>query len=312
MGIKNCSVISLAVSSFSLFGAQQTDCSQKRGAPCNNDDCCRVYCIGPDVSSVLAPVRPLTCNGDVAVTVSGFYWNAHQDGMEYAVLTEVFGDNTERAHIINGDYKNPGFKWDFGFKLGLAYNTPCDGWDIGVLWTTYRGRASSHNKAEADDNTTLITLWSDVFQNDDAKYPLYATDINSNWRLKLNLIDFELGRDSWFGKRVAIRPHAGLRVAFIEQNYDLEYNGGTFSNLGVPIIPSGPYADFVKLENNYKGIGVRGGFDSVLNIGCGWGIYGNLAFSIVYGRFQVDHNESLREVNNPFHKEKSLRSKRLF
>ena len=312
MSIKNFSLIALTLSSASVFAANQADCRPAPGAPCNADDCCRMYCVGPDATSALAPVRPRTCNGDVALTVAGFYWNAHQDGMEYAIESEVFTDNTERAYIVNGDYKNPSFKWDFGFKLGLGYNTPCDGWDVGVLWTNYNGKASSHNEAEASDNTTLITLWSDVLQDQEDQYPLYASDINTSWKLKLNLIDIELGRDSWFGKRVAVRPHVGLRVAYLEQDYDIEYSGGVFTNLTAPINPVGAYNDFVKLENEYKGVGVRGGLDTVWNMGCGWGIYGNLAFSVIYGRFEVDHNEFLRDASDPHHKEKVIEARDSF
>ena len=249
MKTKNFLATILALSSANLLAAAQTNCKQSQGAACNSEDCCKVYCKGPDHSAALAPVRPLTCNGDVALTASGFYWNAHQDGMEYAVKSEVFGDNTDRAFIINGEYENPSFKWNFGFKLGLGYNTPCDGWDIGILWTNYNGRASSHNESEADDNTTLITLWSDFQLGDNSGpfyYPLFASDINTSWKLKLNLIDIELGRDSWFGTRLSVRPHMGLRVAYLIQDYNFEYSGGTFSNLmfddsGL----DGAYNDFV-------------------------------------------------------------------
>ena len=67
-----------------------------------------------------------------------------------------------------------------------------------------------------------------------------------------------------------------------------------------------------ELENNYKGVGIRGGFDFVWNVGCGWGIYSNFAFSAIYGCFQVDYNEYVRRVEEPFNKEKVFESENSF
>ena len=67
--------------------ARNTDdrCAPEPGAACYPDDCRRCYCLGPDNYGVNAPVCPVTCAGDFSIEVAGFYWNAHQDGMEYAV-----------------------------------------------------------------------------------------------------------------------------------------------------------------------------------------------------------------------------------
>jgi len=292
----------IAMSSFvSAARNNQQSCAPSAPANCNPaDDCCGTYCMGPENYGVNAPVRPRTCNGDFVIEIDGLYWNSHMDGMEYAVETQV--KNTERTSLINANYKNPNFNWEFGFKAGVAYNTTCDGWDLGILWTKYNGRASSHDQAQAGDNKTLLPLWSNFPDSDSLvqfQAPVRATDIETSWKLDLNLIDLDLGREFWVSRRVTLRPHVGLRIAQLKQSFDIEHKGGSFSEAPVR-------NDFVDINNNFKGVGVRAGLDSVWNLGCGFGIYGDMALSIIYGRFNVDHKEYTRLAASPFSKRKVL------
>ncbi len=281
----------------------RANCAPTPPVPCNADECKHCYCLGPENYGVNAPVCPKTCNGDFIITVAGFYWNAHQDGMEYAInnnivtpeFTPPFAQIRELNNLIDADYKTPNFKWDFGFKIGLGYCTTCDGWDLGVTWTWYRGKANGEVEAEPCDNQTLLPLWS-AFANTNGLI-LYACDIEHNWRLRLNLIDIELGRNFWTSKYLAIRPHVGIRIAYIKQNFDLFHRGGSWATAN-----QDPFNNEVDLKNDFHGVGVRAGLNSEWNIGCGWAIYGNWATSIIYGRFSIDHDEENRQALAPHNK----------
>ena len=72
------------------------------------------------------------------------------------------------------------------------------------------------------------------------------------------------------------------------------------------------FNDKVDLDNDFKGVGLRAGFNTVWNFGCGWGLYGNLAASIVYGRFSLDHDEEIREASSPHNKIKILETEESF
>ena len=131
----------------SIASAASNNCAPTPAATCYPDNCACSYCLGPD--QVNPPVNPITCNGDVQITVAGFYWNAHQDGMEYAIDNAVVApdddpntqaDIQQLNNLIDAEYQTPNFKWDFGFKLGLAYAGCHDGWDVGLLWTWYKGK----------------------------------------------------------------------------------------------------------------------------------------------------------------------------
>ena len=303
------SVFGLSSAAYSAYGAQD-QCAPTPPVPCNADECKNCYCLGPENYGVNAPVCPKTCNGDFIITVAGFYWNSHQDGMEYAINNNVvsppnpsgstsLADIQQLNNLIDAKYQTPDFKWDFGFKIGLGYCTTCDGWDFSVTWTWYRGKANGQVEAEPCDNQTLLPLWS-AFANINGS-TLYACDIEHNWRLRLNLIDLELGRNFWTSKYLSIRPHVGIRIAYIKQNFELVHKGGSWAAFIEPSAQDALNND-VDLDNDFHGVGVRAGLNSEWNFGCGWGLYANWAASIVYGRFSVDHDEENRQAIAPHNK----------
>ena len=299
------------------FAASDARCAPEPPATCYPDECCRTYCLGPDNMAINAPVRPYTCNGDWAFEIEGFYWNAHQDGMEFAVLNATQPVQEDNLTFIDAKYQVPNFKWEFGFKAGIGYNTTCDSWDFGILWTSYTGKARTHLNIEVEDNQTLLPIWSSFDGTNSAspnptfQLPLFATDIRADWDLNLDLVDLELGRAFWSSKRVSLRHHIGLRFANIRQNYHIEHRGGSWSR------PTPRLNNFVDLDNDFKGVGMRSGLDTLWTFGCGWSVYGDTAVSLIYGRFSIDHAEQNRDAvpsftkNKFFDTEDSVRASRL-
>ncbi|NGX45596.1 MAG: hypothetical protein K940chlam2_00752 [Chlamydiae bacterium] len=295
----------VGVTSVACAATKQDNCCVTSPAPCYPDESSCTYCVGPD--RVNPPLRPKSCDGDFVVSLEGFYWSSHQDGMEFAIENDVFVPATptriqteELNNLIDAEYKNPDFSWEFGFRVGLGYNSTHDGWDITGYWTWYNGRASSHLEAERDDNHTLLPLWSAIGRSSGAGGVLWATDIESHWKLSLNLIDVELGREFWVSKYMTLRPHVGLRGAWVDQDYEIEHKGGIWSTLTTPT------NNAVTLKNDFKGVGVRAGFNSIWNIGKGFALFGDSAVSLVYGRFKVKHDEWNRAALTPFGKTRIL------
>lgn len=300
------SLLALLGVSSGVFAAQQqnVNCAPEPAATCYPDDCKTCYCLGPENIIANAPARPVTCNGDWMITVAGVYWNANQDGMEYAIdnhvrtlleIPSAVEDILPLNNLIDASYVTPNFDWDFGFKIGLGYNTTCDGWDIGATWTWYRSKARDHVEAEFSENHTLIALWSAY--NDPLGHATFASDIETSWELQLNLIDIELGREFWVSKKMTFRPFIGLRIAFIDQEFDIQHKGGSWL-----VDDDGPLNNLVELDNDFQGVGVRTGLNSIFHLGCGWGIYGDLGVSIVYGRFDINEKETNREAYNLYDK----------
>ena len=66
------------------------------------------------------------------------------------------------------------------------------------------------------------------------------------------------------------------------------------------------------MRNDFRGIGARGGFNTIWNIGKGFALTGNTAISIVYGRFKVKHDEWNRQAVTPFGKTRVLETENHF
>ena len=69
--------------------ARNDNCEPTGPANCNPDTCRPCYCLGPENYGVNAPVCPKTCDGDLEITLAAVYWNATQDGMEFAIRNGV-------------------------------------------------------------------------------------------------------------------------------------------------------------------------------------------------------------------------------
>jgi len=294
-------------------GTRLADCEPILEAPCFPDDCKRCYCLGPENTAINAPVRPITCNGDLTLSADGLYWNAHQEGMEYAIGNEVHvpvlnpsPEELQRLNnLINAKYEIPRSNWEFGYRFGFNYSNPCDGWDVGIQWTHFHTRSNIHVETNPSENESLIALWS-AFSPAQGQ-TTFARDIETSWKVALNVVDLELGREFWISPLLSLRPFMALRYASLFQDLDIEHKGGSWSPRMSPA--QDPFHGEVQLDNDYKGIGIQSGLDTTWRIGCGWALYGHIAGSILYGCFSINHDEQIRLAISPFDKTKILSTK---
>lgn len=136
---------------------------------------------------------------------------------------------------------------------------------------------------------------------------LWSCDAFSKWNLKLDILDLALGRDFFVSKYLSLRPNFGLRGVKVRQTQTSVYNGFNTSDCFCQCSPpagddccfrSGSqiidddFQDRVKDRQKYWGVGPKAGMDTLWSFGGGWGIYGNAAISIVYGRLKVKHQET--------------------
>lgn len=268
-------------------------------------------------SQVINPsVRPFTSDGcccdgnEFSFTVAALIWEARQEGLEFGILSKnsnpASGLSVYPGNLIEAEFKNPDYKWKGGLKIGLGYDCQHDGWDVEALWTTYRGRAHDEVESDTEDNTTLLPLWSaysapvpNPAATNATQGILFANQIDAHWKLDLDMVDLELGREFWTSKYLTLRPHIGFRGAWIRQSYEIEHFGGSWSS---PYTTPDNLNDEVNLHNNFKGAGLRGGLDTVWQMGSGWGLFGNFALALVYGHFEVKNHEFTRQAQTPFSK----------
>jgi hypothetical protein len=210
--------------------------------------------------------------------------------------------------LVDDDLEGPSNKWGFGFKLGVGYHTNCDGWDLDLTWAHFSPGSHTDVSADVDDNETLIVLWS-AFAPAQGEV-VFARDIEADWKVCLDWVDLELGRAFWTSKRLSLRPFVGIRYASLRQNLDLEFKGGSWSPRIGP--PQDPLTGEASLKNDYRGVGLRSGMNTAWHFDCGWALYGDLAAGILYGSFDVDHQENTRLLIAPFSKAEVLDTRSKF
>lgn len=232
--------------------------------------------------------RPQVRNGtDVFFTADFLYWIANEGGLGYVVK-----NNDNIGYVNSGKLVSPHFKYEPGFRIGVGYNLPHDGWDIYADWTWLISRADRRISASSGEN--LYPTFMNIQEIDTTgalSSNLVVNSASANWKVHLNVIDLELGRQFFVSKWLTMRPHFGLRTAWVNQTYKLNYKGNF--NLVHPsfiLDTSGKLSADDKCK--FWGIGLRGGLNNQWGLGSGFSLYGDLAFSLLFGRFHINEEEN--------------------
>lgn len=245
-------------------------------------------------------------------------WQAHTDDLDVAVTNDPFPTSVSSpnfaSRFLDAEYEHMSFKWDVGVRVGLGYYFEHDNWDVYAAWTHIHNKASktidesvnpnlnatvSSGPATAANTQTLFPTWSSALvtlnpapasADPTRNGNLTASGVDAHWKLKLDLIDAELGRLFFAGRWLTVRPHFGLRGGWIKQTFDVDYTN---------VIGSGQTGtdnlitfDDIDMKNDFKGIGVRAGIDTQWHFCSGVCFYGDAAVSVLYGRYNISQQET--------------------
>ncbi len=206
------------------------------------------------------------------------FWQSNIGSMSYGTTSK------SSTTIDDGHVKNLHFDWEFGFRLGLGYRLPHDKWDLFVNYTYVHGKGQGH---AGGSDTVVFPVFATNFGATPIN-PFFADSAKAHWHMNLNMADVELGRTCNVGKWLTIRPFIGVRGLVIDQDYHVEYKGGTVAPFG---------EDKVYLDNDFWGVGIRMGGNTLWGLGKGIGIYGNGSFSLLSGDFDVHEHENRAGTN---------------
>ena len=220
--------------------------------------------------------RPQVDNGaNLFLTADWLLWQANETGLGFAVKTDTDSSIT----LGEGSVKSPAFTWTSGFRVGLGYNTPHDGWDLYLNWTWFQDKASKSLHTDGDD-----FLYPAVIHPANA---VYALEAESKLHLHVNMLDLGMGREYEVSTWSTLKPFVGLRTAFVNQHNNIEYDN--VYNVGINTLRYNDYE--VERECNYWGLGIRTGLDTQWELGRNFSLYANAAVSLLYGFFHVEHEE---------------------
>ncbi len=226
-------------------------------------------------SGMINPPGRAQVKGGVDLFVYGdlLYWNAHENGLAVAVENEDTSSN-----LSDSEVKNVHGKWNWGFRAGVGYNTPHDGWDLKLTWLRFtdNGRKNVH----ADRNDFVFPTL--VHPGDlDHAFATAASKVKSSWHMRLNQLDLDLGREFFVSKWLTLRPHFGVRTDWIRQSLEADYKNFNTTSSARNIE--------AELKDHWWGIGLEGGLDTQWGLGSGWSIFGNLTTSIIYGFHKIKY-----------------------
>ncbi len=224
------------------------------------------------------PGRPQVRDGvDLFLYGEMLLWNAHQNGMPVAVVNRGSASNLahSKTRTIHSD-------WNFGFRVGMGYNTPHDGWDLSLSWLRLNNRGSKTIRSHSDK----FVFPSRIPPNDPIAAFSFCRRAHTHWSVHLNQLDFDLGREFFVSKWLTLRPHFGLRTDWVHQKWNSDYNN--FSSTSLPNKVKDEYLD------NWWGLGVESGLDTQWGLGYGWSLFGNFAGAILYGFHDIDYKTNVR------------------
>ncbi len=219
------------------------------------------------------PGRPQVRDGvDLFVKADLLVWNAHENGLAFAVV-----NNGSSSNLAHSNTKTIHSNWNVGFRVGLGYNLPHDGWDISLSWLRINNNGSKHLNSHSNHNI----FPSNTAPNDLLVGSNPCTKANSHWRLHLNQLDFDLGREFFVSKWLTLRPHFGVRTDWVRQKWNSKFRN--FNNR----LSSSQVK--VEYRDNWWGMGPEVGLDTQWGLGQGWSLFGDITGAIVYGFHDIDY-----------------------
>ncbi len=230
-------------------------------------------CASP-CSAITPPARPYPaeCWG-FYFNVDPLIWQAHVNGTGIAIKADQFNSKGK------SQVQNLNFVWDWGVRLGLGLNTTHDAWDILLQWTRWKTNASKNTSATKDD-----ALFPRI-QHPNSNLNPAAQNIRSKWDMNYNILDLENGREFYVSNYLSLRPFAGLRSAWVDQDWDVRNSGlGAFGS------ELDNFHDVFQ-SNRFWGIGIRGGLNTQWGFCGGWSLFSNYSASLLYGYYSIKHLE---------------------
>ncbi|MGE0670510.1 MAG: Lpg1974 family pore-forming outer membrane protein [Parachlamydiales bacterium] len=237
--------------------------------------------------------RPTVSHGyNVWVQGEGLYWKAAEEGITYALLiiNPGPGNQPPKQFLV----RQAKFDWNGGFRLSAGYLIPHGKWDLGIYWT----RISSHGSKTIDRNTKpnhIVDIDQPIgYQN---TMTGIITQVSGHWKIDLNQVDLQLGKEFGVSSHLTLRPIGGLRSAWIDQSVHANY--ALLSEVGSKH----------KIDWDFWGFGFLAGIEANWMLGRDWSIFSTADYSILWSFFEIDQKQTFNPAR-AYHFKKSFRCAR--
>lgn len=219
---------------------------------------------------------PYTKGGaDVFIIGELLYWQATEKGLPLGVVNKTTTPNLNQAIT-----KSLHGKWDLGMRIAAGYVLPHDGWDLSLTWLHFNPSAAHRSLHRSATKLIFPTLAASADPMADLGV---CRSAKGHWKLSLNQLDLDMGREFFVSRWLTLRPHFGLRADRITQKLTANYR----HFLGQPEVSK----VYVKYKDKWWGIGPEGGLDTQWGLGCGWSIFADVAVAVLYGKDSVEFKD---------------------
>lgn len=226
----------------------------------------------------------LNCPSDFYFHADFIAFQAKQDGMTWAIQ-KANGLSTSPHGISDGKFegfssKDSDWGYNYGLRVGMGFYMNHDAWNLDFDWTWLNIREYKRANATTGGGV-LIPLYL-LGQDTDGNF--IGQHSSASWSGSLNAVDVRLVKPFHVSRYFVVKPHFGLRGAWIDQHFGIDYSGFVGPS---PTTFAGVNRICAHNENDFWGVGTRAGVDTDWMLGKGCWLFGNLSSSVLFGKFDV-------------------------
>jgi len=294
--------------------------SHNQSNTCSTCCCFPCCCSNPrpciDCECYVPQFYNLQCDWGFSFDAEFLYWYARETNLAYASKIEMKdvdpSDNSQLA-FANQSYKHLDTDWNPGFRIGIGYNSSCDGWDYNLTWTWFSNKEKDSTCVPdygldspllpfvgAEGQSILLNPWinqsfhflsgqiGDAFN----PYVISFDRISAKYHLTFNQVDLDVGRRYWLSKCLNMRPYVGLRGAWTRARFST-------NSYRTTTVDSEDYA--LMLNDKFKskgwGVGFIAGFEPTFYFSQCFGLFAKAGTGVIWGDFEVDKTEKYSGTN---------------
>lgn len=235
------------------------------------------------------------------------YWQPSQENMEVGELdkgtTESIATSGGKTTSIatSDSFKSIKMDFDFkpGFSIGVGYKFAHDAWDLFLKYTWFHNRNKKHETAsnfvlfDANSENIAPTWGTPVETGENINFQ-FASE---KWKLGMDIIDLDLGRWCYIGRKFTVHPILGARAVWIEQNVHVSYtNGFTSFTVDVPGLLGGGFlvANRKVHDTSHSwAVGPKIAVEMNWMLGYGFRLFGNGEVDLLFTRYSSIKEKSV-------------------
>lgn len=232
------------------------------------------------VSSVLAEqtkkeVRIPCYNGGFSFGLAGLYLRPSVPHLDYAV---TFPSIENLTTFNSGQFQSSGPEFEWGYSANVGYMFPGTATEIRLTYT--RLNTDESRDFFRDDSTEVINIAGGDLDT------VSDTHLNSRVSFDYHALDLELAQSIQMGCSFKVRYFGGVRYADLDHDFDISFFQGDS-----PFLINRINEVISRQSSEYWGVGPRFGAEGSYAFGCGFGMIGQIATSLLVGEIDSRHAE---------------------